>query len=171
MKRRAILVALLVALVSLAARAGYVIENVNLPAELRGGIAAVSFTPGGSAVVATRLGEIWLRPAGEATAWRRFAAGLDEPMGLIAESERVILVAHRPELLRMTDADGDGHADTFEAIGGRWGQSINYHEFLFGPAQDAAGNFFVAPSLDSTTASDPAQKTAYPNLPVRGRRD
>ena len=41
MKRRAILVALLVALVSLAARAGYVIENVNLPAELRGGIAAV----------------------------------------------------------------------------------------------------------------------------------
>ena len=171
MKLRPIVVAWLVALVSLKARAGYVIENVTLPAELRGGIAAVAFTPGGSAVVATRLGEIWLRRSGEPAAWRLFAGGLDEPMGLIAESEQVILVAHRPELLRMTDADGDGRAETFEAISGRWGQSINYHEFLFGPAQDAAGNIFVAPSLDSTTASDPAQKTAYPNLPVRGRRD
>ncbi|MFM8336065.1 MAG: hypothetical protein ACKODK_10915, partial [Opitutaceae bacterium] len=171
MKQHAILAALLVALVPLVARAGYVIENVTLPAEMRGGIAAVAFTPGGSAVVATRLGEIWLRNAGEPAAWRRFAGGLDEPMGLIAESDRVILVAHRPELLRMTDTDGDGRADTFEAIGGRWGQSINYHEFLFGPSRDTAGNVFVAPSLDSTTASDAAQKAAYPNLPVRGRRD
>ena len=41
MKLRAILVAWLVALVPSAARAGYVIENVALPAELRGGIAAI----------------------------------------------------------------------------------------------------------------------------------
>ncbi|MFM8620180.1 MAG: c-type cytochrome, partial [Opitutaceae bacterium] len=171
MTLRAILVALLVAFVPSAVRAGYVIENVPLPAELRGGVVAVAFTPGGSAVVATRLGEVWLRPAAEGAAWRRFAGGLDEPMGLIAESESVILAAHRPEVLRMTDRDGDGRADTFEAIGGRWGQSINYHEFLFGPARDAAGNLFVAPSLDSTTSSDAAQKAAYPGLPARGPRD
>ena len=59
----------------------------------------------------------------------------------------------------------------FRSIGGRWGQSINYHEFLFGPARDAAGNLFVAPSLDSTTSSDAAHKAAYPGLPTRGRRD
>ena len=171
MKLHPILISLVMALAASVSRAGYVIENVALPAELRGGIAAVAFTPAGSAVVATRLGEIWLRPAGEGSAWRRFAGGLDEPMGLIAESERVILVAHRPELLRMTDADGDGRAESFEAIGGRWGQSINYHEFLFGPARDAAGNVFVAPSLDSTISSDAAQKAAYPSLPSRGRRD
>lgn len=171
MTLRTALVILLAALAPAKLSAGYVVENVSLPPELRGGIAAVTFTPGGTAVVATRLGEVWLRPATESPVWRRFAGGLDEPMGLIAESDRVILVAHRPELLRMTDADGDGRADTFDAIGGRWGQSINYHEFLFGPARDAAGNIFVSPSLDSTISSDAAQKADYPGLPVRGRRD
>ena len=164
-------VLLLLSLALPGARAGYVIEDVPLPKELRGGIAAVAFTPAGSVVVATRLGEVWLRGAGTEGSWRFFARGLDEPMGLIANSETEVLAAHRPEVLRMADSDGDGRADTFEAIGGRWGQSINYHEFLFGPASDRAGNLFVAPSLDSTISSDAAQKAAYPTLPVRGRRD
>ena len=111
MTLRTALVILLAALAPAKLSAGYVVENVSLPPELRGGIAAVAFTPGGSAVVATRLGEIWLRRSGEPAAWRRFAGGLDEPMGLIAESESVILAAHRPEVLRMTDSDGDGRAD------------------------------------------------------------
>jgi len=150
-------VLLLLSLALPGARAGYVIEDVPLPKEMRGGIAAVAFTPAGSVVVATRLGEVWLRGAGTEGSWRFFARGLDEPMGLIANSETEVLAAHRPEVLRMADSDGDGRADTFEAIGGRWGQSINYHEFLFGPASDRAGNLFVAPSLDSTISSDAAQ--------------
>jgi len=36
----------------------------------------------------------------------------------------VIYVAHRPELLKATDTDGDGRADTFDALGGQWGISI-----------------------------------------------
>jgi hypothetical protein len=76
-------------------RAGYVIENVPYPAGLHGGISAVAFTPAGALVLATRHGEIWVRRAGAAAddpaAWRRFASGLDEPMGVIAESERVVL--------------------------------------------------------------------------------
>ena len=109
-------------------RAGYKIENIAYPAELRGGIASVAFTPGGTLVIATRYGEIWMRRTDGA--WRLFARGLDEPMGLIADSERVVYVAHRPELLRATDTDGDGRADTFDAIVGKWGQTIKYHEFF-----------------------------------------
>ena len=165
-------------LISLAAllpstRAGYHIENVPYPAELQGGISAVTFTPAGSLVVATRHGEIWIRSPGKdpKTAWRRFTSGLDEPMGLIADSETVIHVAHRPEVLRATDTDGDGRADRFDSLGGKWGLAQNYHEFFFGLARDQSGNFYGSPSLDSTVTANAAHKAAYPNLPYRGDRD
>ncbi len=162
--------ALALTLLTPALHAGYKIENVRYPAEIRGGISAVTFTPAGSLVISTRLGEIWIRDAAQHT-WKRFARGLDEPMGLVAESERVIYIAHRPELLRATDTDRDGRADTFDTLGGKWGLSQNYHEFFFGLARDRAGNFYGAPSLDSTVTRDAAHKAEYPKLPVRGPRN
>lgn len=153
-----------------AARAGYLIENIPYPAEA-GGVSAVTFTPAGHLVIATRNGEIWIRGSDAGAAWRRFARGLDEPMGLIADSERVMYVAHRPEVLRVTDTDGDGRADNFEALGGQWGQAFNYHEFFFGLVRDAAGNFYGSPSLDSLVTANAEHKAAYPTLPVRGVRN
>jgi mono/diheme cytochrome c family protein len=155
------------------ARAGYHIENVSYPAELQGGISAVTFTPAGSLVIATRHGEIWIRRTGNATnsAWRCFTRGLDEPTGLIADSETVIYIAHRPEVLRATDTDGNGQADRFDSLGGQWGLAQNYHEFFFGLARDPAGNLYGSPSLDSTVTANAAHKAAYPNLPYRGPRD
>lgn len=145
--------------------AGYKIENVPYPAELRGGLSSIAFTPSGTLVVATRYGEIWMR--GKDGAWKLFMRGLDEPMGLIADSEKVVYVAHRPELLRATDTDGDGKADTFDALGGKWGQTINYHEMFFGLRRDKAGNFYGAVSLESL-----GEKGAGPNtLPTRGPHD
>ena len=160
---------LVLALFASPARAGYRIEDVPYPAELRGGISAVTFTPSGALVISTRLGEVWIRSreAGGAESWRRFMRGLDEPMGLVAESEREIFVAHRPEVLRARDTDGDGRAETFDALGGKWGLSPNYHEFFFGLARDRAGNFYGAPSLDSL-----AEKGYKPEAaPARGKRD
>jgi mono/diheme cytochrome c family protein len=147
-----------------ALHAGYKIENIPYPAELRGGISSVTFTPSGTLVISTRYGEIWMR-RGDGT-WRLFMRGLDEPMGIVADSESVIYVAHRPELLRATDKDGDGRADTFDAINAKWGQTINYHEFFFGLRRDKAGNFYGTLSLESL-----GEKDAAPNLPHRGPRD
>ncbi len=139
---------LFTALLPLVARAGYRIENVPRPAAMRGGIVGVAFSPTGTLVVTTRYGEIWMRsPAG---AWRCFARGLNEPLGLVVESDRVVYVAHRPELLKATDTDGDGQADTFDALGGQWGVSNNYHEFFFGLRRDPAGNFYGVIGLTST---------------------
>ena len=154
------------ALLPAALRAGYTIENIAYPTELRGGIAAVTFTPSGTLVIATRFGEIWMRGTGATGTWRRFAQGLDEPMGIIADSERLVHVAHRPELLRMTDSDGNGRADTFDAIGAKWGQTINYHEFFFGLRRDKAGNFYGTVSLESL-----GEKNAPTGLPTRGPFD
>jgi mono/diheme cytochrome c family protein len=144
--------------ITLSLRAGYHVETVALPPELRGGISAVAFTPQGTLVLATRYGEIWMREV-DAAPWRKFAGGLDEPMGLVAESEEVVFVSHRPELLRIADTDGDQKADTFDALGGKWGQSNNYHEFFFGLRRDAAGNFYGAVSLDSSGGKEPPART------------
>ncbi len=160
----------LLLLAALPAHAGYRIENVTLPPALKGGIAAVTFTPRGSLVIATRLGEVWIRAADSAR-WQRFTRGLDEPMGLVADSESTLFIAHRPEVLRARDTDGDGTADTFDTLGAKWGLSQNYHEFFFGLARDRAGNFYGQPSLDSTITRDRAEADAYPTLPTRGPRD
>lgn len=149
--------------------AGYRIENVTYPAEIRGGITSVAFTPAGTLVVATRYGEIWMRSA--AGEWHQFTRGLNEPMGLVAESERVVYIAHRPELLRAEDKDGDGRAETFAALGGQWGISNNYHQFFFGLRRDAAGNFYGAVSLESGGVNPDAPKTSALPIARRGERD
>src|SRR5690606_31775053 len=89
---------------TLSASAAYRVETVVLPPEVRGGISGLAFTPQGTLVLATRYGEIWMRESDSAP-WRRFAYGLDEPLGLVAESEDVVYVSHRPELLRIADTD------------------------------------------------------------------
>ena len=138
--------------------AAYHVETVKLPPEVRGGISGVAFTPKGTLVLATRYGEIWMRES-DAAPWRKFAGGLDEPLGLVAESEDVVYVSHRPELLRIADTDGDRKADTFDSLGGEWGQSNNYHEFFYGLRRDAEGNFYGAISLDSTAGKSVPGKT------------
>ena len=147
-----------------AARAGYRIENVARPAEMRGGIVGIGFSPTGTLVVTTRYGEVWMRST--AGAWRRFARGLNEPLGLVVESDRVVWVAHRPELLKCTDTDGDGRADTFDALGGQWGISNNYHEFFFGLRRDNAGNFYGVIGLTSL-----GDKLTLSQNDVRGKLD
>lgn len=146
-----------------ALQAAYRVENVPLPEGLAGGIAGVGFTPAGSLVLTTRHGEVWIRSAPDGT-WRRFAYGLNEPLGLVVESETTLYVSHRPELLRISDTDGDGRADTFDAINGDWGLTNNYHEFFFGLRRDRSGNFYGAVSLDSS-----GEKNTLPQ--TRGKRD
>ena len=164
LRRAAPLLALALLATAPLARAGYRIENIPRPAELRGGIVGVSFTPTGTLVVTTRYGEVWMRTA--AGAWRCFARGLNEPMGLVAESDRVVYVAHRPELLKISDTDGDGRGETFDALGGQWGMSHNYHEFFFGLRRDAAGNF-----LGVLANSSSGDKLPITPQEVRGKLD
>lgn len=146
------------------ARAGYRVENVPRPAEMRGGVIAVGFSPTGTLVVTTRYGEVWMRTS--AGAWRCFARGLSEPIGLVVESDKVVYIAHRPELLKAADTDGDGRADTFDAINGQWGISHNYHEFFYGLRRDPAGNFYGVVSLSSS-----GDKLKITPTEVRGKLD
>lgn len=80
-----------------------------------------------------------------------FADGLAAPFGVLAE-DNAIVVAHKPEILRLIDTDGDDRADQFEVVGSGWGYSDNYHDWTSGLVRDAQGNMYAG------LGSDYAQK-------------
>lgn len=88
----------------------------------------------------------------ETKEWKLYAEGLHEPLGLLIEDEKNILVVQRPELTRLTDTDGDGVADEYTTVYDGFGMSGNYHEFAFGPARDKNGNLFISLGVASNGA-------------------
>jgi hypothetical protein len=92
--------------------------------------------------------------------WRKFATGLQTPMGLLAGPKGEMFVLQIAELTRLTDTDADGVADAYDTVSDAWGLSGNYHEFAEGVVRDAHGTFFVSLGL--------ASSLAMPRPPVRG---
>ncbi|MDA1275649.1 MAG: hypothetical protein O2960_16645 [Verrucomicrobia bacterium] len=117
----------------------YRIETVPAPKEAVLEVGGLCRMNDGTLMVCTRRGEIWARRSGE---WRRFASGLDEPMGLCPTGSNQVVVAQRPELTRLTDTDSDGEADLFETLADHWNYSGHIYEWTFGPVADRAGNLY-----------------------------
>ena len=110
-------------------------------------VGGLAFRPDGKLLACTRRGEIWLvhnptAPPAEIK-MTRWASGLHEALGMWVQDDKTVYVVQRPELTKVTDADGDGTADEFQTVCDKWGVSGDYHEFAFGPARDKAGDFFV----------------------------
>jgi len=76
-----------------------------------------------------------------------FEEGLAAPFGILAE-DNAIVVAHKPEILRLKDTDGDGRADEREVVGSGWGYSDNYHDWASGLVRDPEGNMYVGLGSD-----------------------
>ncbi len=131
--------------------AHYRMLTVLEPPEIVLEVGGLDVLPDGRPIVATRRGEVWIvegaydEPAFEPR-WRRFAAGLHEPLGAYV-SDGALLVAQRGELTRLLDTDGDDVADRYECASDGWGVSGNYHEFAFGPEPDGEGRLWVTLGL------------------------
>ena len=122
--------------------AGYDVETIDIPAEIKLGVGGLAFNPAGELVICTREGEVWRhRPSsGE---WLKFADGLHESLGMwIDPASGDIYVIQRPELTRLVDEDKDGVADLYLTVNDEWGLTDNYHEYAFGPVRDLEGNFY-----------------------------
>ncbi|MED5417059.1 MAG: hypothetical protein VYA27_00065, partial [Verrucomicrobiota bacterium] len=119
------------------------IDRVALPPGVDPQIGGIDTTPNGNLAMCFHRGEIFLYNPGADT-WKRFAEGLHEPLGLLAESESSFLVMQRPELTRVADTDGDGVADLYETVFDSFGMTGNYHEFAFGPTRDREGNLYLS---------------------------
>lgn len=134
-------------------RSPYRVETLALPQQMIGEVSGVAFTPKGTLVVTTRRGEVWMRDY-PSERWHRFAYGLYEGFGLVANSESEVIVIQRPEFTRLRDTDGDRIADVFETIADEWGITGNYHEFSYGLARDSAGNIYAASGMSSYRQSN-----------------
>ncbi len=126
----------------------YRVETLSLPQQMIPEISGIAFTPKGSLVVTNRRGEVWIRDV-PGDAWRRFASGLYEGFGVVANSESDVVVIQRPELTRLRDTTGNGVADVYETLADDWGITGNYHEFTYGLDRDRAGNFYFGSGMVS----------------------
>ncbi|MDF1825719.1 MAG: hypothetical protein P1U68_13820 [Verrucomicrobiales bacterium] len=101
--------------------------------------------------ISIRKGEVWiignpLSKNREEIAYRLFASGLHEPLGLLRDGND-LLVSQRSEITRLQDNDGDGVADAYLTECDGWNVSGNYHAYAYGPERDGQGNLWVTLNL------------------------
>lgn len=158
----------------------YEVESIPMPEGLKAETGAIGFLPDGRLVACFLRGEVMIYNP-RTKNWSLFAEGLHEPLGVLAISNSEILVMQKPELTRIKDTDGDGHADLYEAVTNDFGMSGNYHEWNYGPVKDEAGNLYISLSTasmygkimkevrgtpDTSTLADRQEK--YSPVPYRG---
>jgi hypothetical protein len=134
----------------------YTIDPIQLPeknpwnASIR--FAGLDFFPDGRAALSTWDGDVWivsgLETAGKPAAkskWRRFAAGLQQPLGLKIING-YIYVAGRDQITKLHDLNGDGEADFYENINNEPGLTLQRHEFVMDLQTDKDGNLYYCRS-------------------------
>lgn len=129
----------------------YVVDTVPMPEPnpwnswMR--LVAFDFLSDGRAVVSTWSGDVWLVSGLEEklgrVSWKRFAAGLFEPLGLKVVNDQIFVLC-RDQLMRLHDLNGDGEADYYECFNNDTWLSPSYHGFAFDLQTDRAGNFYYA---------------------------
>lgn len=127
----------------------YRILDIPIPNDIELEVGGLAVLPNGHLAVSTRRGEVWIveNPSeeGQAPAFRRFASGLHEALGL-AWKDGALYAAQRGELTRLTDRDGDGVADRYDTFAS-WPLSGHYHEYSFGPRIAPNGDLFVTANV------------------------
>jgi hypothetical protein len=127
----------------------YVVDTITVPEEnpwrswMR--LTGHDFFSDGRAAVCTWNGDVWLvsgidEGLGQVK-WKRFAAGLYEPLGLKIVND-VVHVRGRDQITRLRDLNGDGEADHYQNFNNDGYVAPSYHAFAMGLDADAEGNFY-----------------------------
>jgi len=128
----------------------YVIDTLTIPygndnpfkTPMR--IGGLDFLSDGRAAVCTLMGDVWLVDGIDKDLqqlrWTRFAAGLNQPLGLIVR-EGKILVAGRDQLTRLHDLNHDNEADFYECVSNSF-QTGTGHDFLTNLFADQSGALY-----------------------------
>ena len=147
----------------------YEVETIPTPPGLVAETGGLAFLPDGRLAACFHRGEVMLYNPKTKT-WKLFAEGLHDPLGVVAVSNRELLVIQRPELTRLTDTNGDGVADQYTTVTDQFGMSGNYHEFAFGPVRDAKGNLYISLNAASNGAGIREEvRGTYDSLGRQGR--
>ncbi|MEQ1826575.1 MAG: DUF6797 domain-containing protein [Pirellula sp.] len=108
---------------------------------------ALDFLSDGRMVVATHGGDMWVVSGVNDSLlqlqWKRFAAGLYEPMGVKVVNDQIYVIC-KDRIVRLHDRDGNGEADYYENFSDETDISFNFHAFNFDLQTDDVGNFYYA---------------------------
>lgn len=133
----------------------YRIVEIPFPKDMALEAGSFEVLPDNRLAIGTRRGDIYLVSGAfddnPRTSFHRYAAGLDEVMGL-SYRDGAFYVTQQTEVTRITDTDSDGRGDNFETLSDAWGFR-NYHEFAFGSKLDNDGNTWVALCLSESYRS------------------
>ena len=132
---------------------GYALDTLPVPEstpwETWFRTSAIDFLSDGRMVVTTYGGDVWIVDGVDRDLlelrWKRFAAGLYEPMGVRVVDDQ-IYVTGKDRLTRLHDLNGDGEADFYESFFADPDVSVNFHAFNFDLQVDSQGNFYYAKS-------------------------
>ena len=110
---------------------------------------AVDFFDDGRAALTTWDGDVWIVSGIdgklEELRWRRYATGLQMPLGIRVFKGKVYTVG-RDQLTRLHDLNGDGEADYYENFNNDAGLTLQRHEFVMDLHTDSEGNFYYCRS-------------------------
>tara|TARA_R110002096_G_scaffold6186_9_gene28271 strand:- start:18 stop:2837 length:2820 start_codon:yes stop_codon:yes gene_type:complete len=151
----------------------YVIDTVTIPKDTGFNsvmqITSVGFLPNGTALVATLAGEMWsvsgLNDDLSKIIWKRFAAGLHQPIGIHIDDEG-IFVLERGQITRLVDLNHDGEADFYETYANDFDGHSNSHTHSFGLTRDEEGAFYFVNWKDILRTA-PDRSTQYYAFGVR----
>ncbi|MEO2015281.1 MAG: c-type cytochrome, partial [Fuerstiella sp.] len=112
---------------------------------------AMAWLPDGRMAFTSLKGHVWIAEDtdndGLPDSTTLFEEGLAAPFGILADVDSII-VAHKPEILRLRDTDGDGRADVREVVASGWGFNDNYHDWTSGLIRDSEGNMYTGLGSD-----------------------
>ncbi|MEI6233085.1 MAG: DUF6797 domain-containing protein [Planctomycetota bacterium] len=107
------------------------------------------FADGKRAALCTWSGDVWIVSGLdlrlEKLTWKRFAAGLYQPLGLKIVDEKIYCTC-RDQIVKLHDVNNDGEADYYENFNNDCIVMPNYHEFTLDLQTDKDGNFYYAKS-------------------------
>jgi azurin len=128
----------------------YALDTLTLPAHPWGHpwfISGHDFFKDGSAAICTMTGDVWLVRGIDndfkKLRWKRFAAGLAQPLGLRIVNEKII-VQGRDQITRLNDLNGDDEADFYECVSNAQISSPSGHDFITGCEFDGTNYYFAS---------------------------
>lgn len=125
-------------------------------------LSGIAFDESGTAYISTLAGEVWkvtgLDHSLEKVAWKRFATGLNQPLGIHIDKDG-IFVLDRGQIYRLHDTNNDDEADFYENYANDFGGYDRSHSHTFGLHRTADGAFHFT-QRESILRTSPDQKTS-----------
>ena len=139
-------------------------DGARLPLQVSIMPTAITWTSDGTLAFCSLKGQVYLAHDTDGDGIEDkltvFEEGLAAPYGLIADGKD-LLVAHKPEILRLRDTDGDGRADVREVVADGWGYTADYHDWTTGIVRDSQGSLFVGTGSDYASPGRDREKSRW----------